>query len=302
MFENGFSGSLTASLREIETSVPALTTLDDSRQNLIFSLSYPLLKNRGGRTLQYPAQIAGFGKNIAELQYEFLTESEILHTTVAFYQVCLAYEEKKAVLSNIEGAEAVAETMKRRFELGTSEAKDLLRTQAAVSAQKTRLIVVNNGLAKSKINLLKAMGEKDLSQPYECDYDLSTTLSHIDSKTNILFSAITRRKDLQQLEYRIKIADKTIALEEDSKAANLDIITSYATDGLGGNNAFSESETPAWMLGLAYKKKFGGETKVSETIKEKEKLENSIEDYKAMIAEEIFTAVEDVNHLLAALT
>jgi len=301
MFESGLSGDLSANLTKTDSTIPTFGDLDDNRKNLILSFSYPLIKNRAGRTLRYPVEIAELNKNISLLQYDFLIEQEILSTIISFYEVCLLIEEKKAVLANLEGAKSVEETIKRKYEIGTSEAKDYFRSQAAVSAQKTRVIATNNLLAKSKLNLLRKMGERDISKDLDVDYDLATSISHIQDKAEIVLTSFPQRKDLQQLENQIKILGKTISIEEDNKAPNLDISTSYATDGLGGNNTFSESETPAWLVGVTFKKTFGGESRISDSLKQKEKLQNTVKDAKQNISEEIYFAISDVNHLVEAL-
>ena len=74
MFENGLSGSISADLTRTDTSVPSVGNLDDNRENLIFSLSYPLMKNRSGRSLNYPIEIANLSENISRLQYDHLIE------------------------------------------------------------------------------------------------------------------------------------------------------------------------------------------------------------------------------------
>ena len=204
-------------------------------------------------------------------------------------------------MANLEGAESVVKTMKHKYEIGTSEEKDYLRSQASVSAQNTRLIAVNNLLAKSKINLLRVMGEKDISRDFDISYNLTTSLTPIENKREVVLESYPQRKDIKQLQHQIEISKKNITIEEDKNTPNLDISTSYATDGLGGNNTFAESETPGWLIGLTFKKTFGGKSRISESIKQKEKLENILEDFKDTIEEEVLLAIEDVNFLLKSL-
>lgn len=300
-FRYGFSVTASGNLRDTATTAPSLGKFTDGRKNLELSLTYPLSKNRFGRSFRYPLDIAYSNKQIAELNNDYSREYQILNTVIAFYQVCLFLEEKKAVLENLKGAESVLKTMEHRSKIGTAETKHYLLSQAAYKFQTTQLIDLDNRLKKSKAELLTIMGEKDINVDYELAYALTPNTSSIHNQAEFIAAALKERKDLKQLELNLKNAEKNIALEKDSNSAELNLQSSYAYDGFNSNNTFATSETPGWFAGVTFNKKFGGTAKISETIKEKEKLKNSIADFKQEISKEVLNAFVDVNSLLKSL-
>jgi len=222
--------------------------------NLNFSLTQPLLRNRGLFPNRAPIVIAR--RNLEQSRANFETQvSNILAQAVGEYWfVVQARESLKVVQSSLAAAEASYRRDKRALELGALPPLDIYRSESEVAQRRVQVIQAEYAQKQAEDQFRQMIGA-DLD-PYIRALDLELLespeaqgeLLTVDAKT-ALEEALAHRSELRALQPQLANDDTSIRLARNGLRPDLELAANYLSAGVGGNQLNSLTTPPSVIRG-----------------------------------------------------
>ncbi len=210
-----------------------------------FSLSQPLLRNRGRFVNRAPIVIAQRGLEQSESQFSQQINDAIQNVIQQYWQVVLDEQSLKVLSASYKAAQASYDHDKRALQLGALSPLDIYQSESEVATRKVSVIQAEYAIKQDKDRLRMTLGA-DLSPTYEAlDLDLVEPpapvqpLVSVDLATSIK-QALAKRPDLTALERQLESSEIDIRASRNRLKPDLQLSAQYSSSGLGGDQ-FSSS-------------------------------------------------------------
>lgn len=241
-----FNGTRSATNSSFYFINPYLTS------SLSFLLTQPLLRNRGLFPNRAPIVIARRNLNQSQANFEAQVNNLIQQAVLQYWGVVGARENLRVVRDSLDEAEASYKHDKRALELGALSPLEIYRTESQVAQRRVAAIQAEYQLKQAEDQFRQIIGadldlyvralDLDLVENPEPQGELATT----DVKT-ALEQALKRRPELEALRQLLANDDTSIRLAHNGLLPDLELVGSYSSNGVGGNQ-FSSLTTPPTLI------------------------------------------------------
>ena len=241
-FQTGtnLQGSLTADKNSTNSSFNFLNPSIGT--TLQFTLTQPLLRNRGLFPNRAPIQIAQ--RNLKQAHASFLAEvSDILLQIVrSYWNVVLARENLSVQQKSLEEAQKSYDHDKKALSLGALPPLDIYRSQSQVASRRVGVIQAEYSVKQAEDQFRQGIGA-DLDPAIRVlDLEMTDrpepagTLPTIDIPT-ALARAIANRPEMEAVHQQLTADQMSIRLAHNALKPDLELSGFYSGNGLGGNEA-----------------------------------------------------------------
>jgi len=247
VFETGtnFQASLNSSNNFANNSFylfnPYITSL------LTFQVTQPLLRNGWRFANQAPILIAR--RNLQQSRASFAAEvnNNVLQAVGQYWAVVEARGNLEVARSSMDAAEATYKRDKRALELGALPPLDIYRSESQVASRRVQVIQSEYALKQAEDTLRLTIGADQ--DPYFQALDLELTeqpepegeLRTIDAAT-ALQQALTKRPEFDAARAALANDQTRIRLAHNHLLPELDLMGSYASNGVGGTQFTSTGQ------------------------------------------------------------
>jgi outer membrane protein len=208
--------------------------------DLSFSLSQPLLRNRGIFVNRAPILIARRTLDQSEAQFQQQIDDAIQLVVQQYWQVVLDRENLQVLEQSYKSAQASYNHDKRALQLGALSPLDIFQSESEVATRKVSVIQAQYLLKQDEDQLRMTLGA-DLDPIYSMlDLDLvelpkpSQPLLSVNMDKTIAV-ALARRPALIALDRQLEASNLGIRLSRNQTKPDLELSAQYSSSGLGGN-------------------------------------------------------------------
>jgi outer membrane protein len=207
---------------------------------LSFSLSQPLLRNRGIFVNRAPIVIAQRNLSQSEAQFRQQINDAIQTVIRQYWQVVLDRESLQVLAQSLEAAQASYDHDQRALQLGALSPLDIYQSESEVATRKVAVIQAQYALKQDEDQLRMTLGA-DLD-PADQALDLvlieppepARPLRSVDTSAAIR-NALSKRPDLAALERQLESNEIDIRASRNRLKPDLELSAQYSSSGLGGN-------------------------------------------------------------------
>jgi outer membrane protein TolC len=243
-YDLGFNGSKAASNSIYNTFNPSIAG------SLSFTLTQPLLRNRGLFPNRAPLVIARRNQDVAQATFEALVNDSLAQVIQQYWAVVLARENLAVLQKSLEQAQATYDQNKKALQLGAIPPFDIYRSESQVATRRVNVIQAEYQLKQQEDGLRRFLGA-DLD-PYIRALDLelvepvesSGELPAIDA-AEAYKQALAKRPEFEALRQQVALADISIRLAHNDLLPDLGLSALYASNGLAGNELNPSTTPPA---------------------------------------------------------
>ncbi len=236
----GFNSSKSVTNSSFVTINPSISS------NMNFSISQPLLRNRGLFPNRAPIVIAQRNQKQSRSTFEVQVNDSVQRAISQYWDVVQARDNLIVLRKSLELAEATYAQNKRALELGALPPLDIYRSESQVATRRVSVIQAEYQLKQLEDDFRRTIGadldpyiralDLDLVQPAEPSGDLLT----VDSQ-EALERAMQKRPELESLRLQLQNDDTSVRLAHNSMQPDLSFSAFYSSGGLGGNR-FSDTD------------------------------------------------------------
>jgi outer membrane protein len=249
LFETGTTlvGGFTSSVNSSNSSFFLFNPYTFS--TLTFQAAQSLLRNAWFTANRAPLIIAR--RNLEQSRAAFVAEvsNAILQAVNQYWAVVQATESLNVVRASMEAAEATYKRDKRALELGALPPLDIYRSESQVASRRVQVIQSEYALKQAEEALRLIIGANQ--DPYFQALDLELTetpdpgnqLRTIDAGT-ALQSAFGKRPEFEAARAALAKDESQIRLARNHLLPQLDLMLSYASNGVGGNSGINDAGLP----------------------------------------------------------
>jgi outer membrane protein len=249
LFETGttLEGGFTSSVNSSNSSFYLFNPYTFS--TLTFQAAQSLLRNAWFTANRAPLIIAR--RNLEQSRAAFVAEvsNAILQAVNQYWAVVQATETLNVVRASMEAAEATYKRDKRALELGALPPLDIYRSESQVASRRVQVIQSEYALKQAEEALRLIIGANQ--DPYFQALDLELTetpdpgnqLRTIDAGT-ALQSAFGKRPEFEAARAALAKDESQIRLARNHLLPQLDLMLSYASNGVGGNSGINDAGLP----------------------------------------------------------
>jgi outer membrane protein len=234
LFQTNFQTSRTSTNSVYNFFNPSLFS------NLNFSISQPLLRNRGRFVNRAPIMIARRNLDQTQAQFRQQIDDAIQRVVQQYWLVVLDRENLQVLAQSYKAAQASYDHDKRALELGALSPLDIYQSEAEVATRKVSVIRAQYNLKQDEDQLRMTLGA-DLDPSYSTlDLDLveapkpSEPLLTVDPEKAVA-EALARRPDLTALDRQLEANDIDIRASRNRLKPDLELSAQYTSSGLGGD-------------------------------------------------------------------
>ena len=208
--------------------------------NLNFSISQPLLRNRGIFANRAPILIARKNLDQSEAQFRQQIDDAIQRVVQQYWLVVLDRENLQVLAQSYKAAQASYDHDQRALQLGALSPLDIYQSEAEVATRKVSVIRAQYQLKQDEDQLRMTLGA-DLDPAYSTlELDLleppkpPEPLLSVNSDKAIV-DALAKRPDLAALDRQLEASNLNIRLSRNHLKPDLELSAQYSSNGLGGN-------------------------------------------------------------------
>ncbi len=208
--------------------------------NMNFTVSQPLLRNRGTGPNRAPILIARRNVQRSRADFEAQVSEAVQRAVDQYWGVVQSRENLSVLRRSFEQAEATYKQNKRALELGALPPLDIYRSESQVATRRVSVIQAEYQLRQLEDDFRRTIGA-DLD-PYFRALDLelvepaavTSEAPPVDAST-ALEQALRRRPELESLRLQLANSDTGIRLAHNSLQPDLNFSAFYTSSGRGGN-------------------------------------------------------------------
>jgi outer membrane protein len=204
--------------------------------SLTAALSFPLLKNRGNRSLKTPIDVAKDNLSIAELQLRLDTINIIATVQNDYLDLVLARENLKIQQQSLDLAKNQREIAQAQERVGTLAPIEVLSADAEVAANEEQIIVAESAVLQAEDVLRTALNLPENLSMWEVGIIPTDAPGFPQEKydfSEVVQQALKTRPDYQQALLGLKIQRLNLDLARDRVQPELDVSGSF---GFLGNS------------------------------------------------------------------
>ncbi|HEV8384294.1 MAG TPA: TolC family protein [Candidatus Acidoferrales bacterium] len=239
----GFSASKFATNSTFATFNPSIAAA------MNFSVSQPLLRNRGLFPNRAPIVIAQRSQKQSRANFEVQINDSVQRAIGQYWDVVQARDNLVVVRKSLELAEATYAQDKRKLELGALPPLDIYRSESQVATRRVAVIQTEYQLRQLEDDFRRTIGadldpyiralDLDLVQPAEPSGELLV----MDSE-EALRRAMQHRPELESLRLQLLNDDTSLRLAHNSMQPDLNLNGFYSSSGRGGNQVDTSTVPP----------------------------------------------------------
>jgi outer membrane protein len=220
--------------------------------NLNFSITQPLLRNRGFAVNRAPIVIARRNLQQSQAAFEGQVNDSVQQVVNQYWAVVQTRENLAVLRKSQELAEATYQQNKRALELGALPPLDIYRSEAEVATRRVAVIQAEYAVKQAEDQLRRLLGTDQDPYIRALDFELvekadpPAELFTID-QAEALKRGLERRPELEALRQQLAASDTSIRVAHNHLLPDLSLTGLYSSNGLGGNQ-FDISGTPPVLI------------------------------------------------------
>ncbi len=248
-FQTGTSANLQLSGSKFDTNSSFATFNPSIQSALNFSLTQPLLRNRGFFPNRAPIVIAQRNLNQSRATFEAQVNDSITRAVEQYWAVVQARGSLGVRQKSLEQAEASYKRDKRALELGALPPLDIYRSESEVASRRVQVIQAEYALKQAEDELRRTVGADLDPNIHPLDVELVEKTEPSGELLNIDFNealkrALERRSELAALREQLANEDTTVRLAHNGLLPDLSLAGFYTSNGRGGNQIDTRTNPP----------------------------------------------------------
>jgi len=303
-FSTGATADVRFDTEQLDTN-SLIVRFDPSwTNNLVASLTQPLLKDFGREFNLGQIMIAKNNKNISDIQFKQQVIDTVSQVEETYWDLVRAIEFLEVVNQAVKQAQELLEINKAKVEVGQLAPIDIIEAEAAVAAREEAVIVAEDDIEDIEDrlrNLLDLSGEtpwhveKILPEDFPTDAQLRFSLK------KEVETALENRPDYLQAKTDLENRLIGVKLAKNQVRPRVDLVASAGLNGLGGtfNDSLGEMDGDFYDLfvGLRFEYPLGNRAAKSQLIRrklEKREIELKITDLEKIIGLQVREGIRQV--------
>ena len=230
--------------------------------------------------------------NATQLSAQDARDLVVLAAGGAYLQVIAAKARVQSAQAQLETANAVYQQTQMQLQFGKVPQIDVNRSQVEVLTQKQRLVSLQNGVSKQKINLARLAGLPPNEQ-YDISDDVPFAAAPAVSLEDAVKQAFEQRADLKAAQAQVRAAERALTAARDERYPSLSVSVDYGAIGTNPGQAhgtFTAAATltvPIWRGGRT-----GGDIEEADAALRQRQAE--LEDQKSQVESDVRNAYLDL--------
>jgi outer membrane protein TolC len=303
-FSTGATADVRFDTEQLDTN-SLIVRFDPSwTNNLVASLTQPLLKDFGREFNLGRIMIAKNNKNISDIQFKQQVIDTVSQVEETYWDLVRAIEFLEVVKQAVKQAQELLEINKAKVEVGQLAPVDIIEAEAAVAAREVEIIVAEDDIEDIQDrlrNLLDLSGETPWHVEEILPEDLPTDAQLRFSLKKEVETALENRPDYLQAKTDLENRLIGVKLAKNQVRPRVDLVASAGLNGLGGtfNDSLGEMDGDFYDLfvGLRFEYPLGNRAAKSQLIRrelEKREIELEITDLEKIIGLQVREGIRQV--------
>jgi outer membrane protein TolC len=209
------------------------------QSSLSFSVSQPLLRNRGLLANRAPILLARRARNQSRASFEAQVSSTLANTVTQYWAVVQARENLRVVQMSLELVEKTYKQNKRALELGALPQLDIYRSEAQVAQRRVAVIQAESQLKQAQDRLRMMIGADLQTEIQALELELSDRADNAAFRDvnleSALQRALSRRSEIEAVRQALGSDDISIQVANQNLRPDLNLTGFYTSNGVGGN-------------------------------------------------------------------
>jgi len=155
----------------------------------------------------------------------------VLITTDLYLEAVAGTSRVAAARAQLRTAQAVYDGARSMRDIGVAAGIDVLRAQVQLQAQQQRVVAVENGLAKEKLNIARAIGLPQGQDFVQTDALFATAPANVPALAQALSIALDSRADYRRAASLVRAAEETRKAAVGRRLPSLQIDADYGDIG-----------------------------------------------------------------------
>ncbi|HEX2836729.1 MAG TPA: TolC family protein [Phycisphaerales bacterium] len=246
----------------------SFTFLNPAYENdLVFSLSHPLLRGAGRRVNTAAIRIAGYEEQAAGSRAKLEVMRQLTNVDRAYWLLSQARSELDVRQQQLGLAQAQLDRSRRRVDAGAASDIEVVRAEEGVAQRIEAIIVAQNAVLLRQREFKRVANMDGLSvesptmvlpatppDPVQFEFDTPALITH----------ALDNRMELIELELRLAADAAQQGVDRNALLPLVNLTYSYRFNGLGDDVGTSleevyETRYPEWTLGIDAELPWGNE-------------------------------------------
>ncbi len=226
---------LSANYARDKSDVPISPFYPNPASNVSIELNYrmPLQKGRDNIAFNQSLESAEINASLSQWQLRALLDKLAAQVIDLYYGYAVTQVKIENNQQSISRTEALKQYLNKRTKLGISEDKDILQVNAQLKSQQAQLQAIKVQAEQQKISMNHLM-----NQNWHSAFETKTEFKAIDKIyhfDDIYTQSLKTNADIQQLNRKIKLAEKQIAIQKDKRKDQLDLVLFVGDKNLSGD-------------------------------------------------------------------
>lgn len=304
-FPTGATGSVFLNTRRYKTNRSGVFLNPSWSTDLTFTLTQPLLKDRGREVNEAEIIIARNNEAISFYEFHSKVLEVLSEAEEVYWNLVYAFEDLEVQERSLALAKDLLEKNRKRVEAGVLAPIETLRPQAELAVREEGLIIAQSRIRGLTDELRKIINLNPIPLTQEIPVRVADEAVYEEVEVNLASSmkeAFENRPDYSQAKKDLENLDILLVVAKNAVLPQLDLAATYNINGLGGNlgndvDMLGSGDFPDWEVGLSFAIPLGNRKAKSEYLQAKWEKEKTILGLKVLendIITEVKAAVREV--------
>lgn len=253
-FVTGATASLAYANRHLDSSSINANLNPTNRANLTLSISQPLLRGFGKQVNTRNIVVARRNQQITDLAFKEQVQEVVTRVTNLYWDLVSLRAAAASARESLELARKLYEDNRRRVEIGTLAAIEVVRAEAEVAAREEEVTVAETRVRLQETLFKNAISVNGMSSPSLTSSRIMPTDSiqvptneQLGSAEELMELALSSRPDIAQTRLQLGNIDINLKAIRNARLPNLTLSFDFTNNGLAGqvNPAFTGNQIPA---------------------------------------------------------
>lgn len=253
-FVTGATASLVYANRRTDSSSINANLNPTNRANLTLSINQPLLRGFGKKVNTRNIIVARRNQEITDLAFKAQVQEVVTRVTNIYWDLVSLRAAAASARESLDLAQKLYEDNKRRVEIGTLAAIEVVRAEAEVAAREEEVTIADTRVRLQETLFKNAISVNGMSSPslvssriMPTDSIQVPTAERLGAAEELMQLALSSRPDIAQTRLQLGNTDINLKAIRNARLPNLTLSFDFTNNGLAGqiNPNFTGNQIPS---------------------------------------------------------
>lgn len=253
-FVTGATASLVYANRHADSSSINANLNPTNRANLTLSINQPLLRGFGKQVNTRNITVARRNQEITDLAFKAQVQEVVTRVTNLYWDLVSLRAAAASARESLDLAQKLYEDNKRRVEIGTLAAIEVVRAEAEVAAREEEVTIADTRVRLQETLFKNAISVNGMSSPSLVSSRIMPTDSiqvptneQLGAAEDLMQLALSSRPDIAQTRLQLGNTDINLKAIRNARLPNLTLSFDFTNNGLAGqiNPNFTGNQIPS---------------------------------------------------------